>query len=209
MAHEECRGNRIPACDSGPVENPGAKAHFEDWALFRWTEVQLPPAKAGGSHGLASHSGAPAFEIATARGYLGMKAGSDAHTAKAGGSHGLASHSGAPAFEIATARGYLGMKAGSDAHTAKAGGSHGSASHSGAPAFEIAKARDYLGMKAGLDTRNAKARVCHEMPKARHLWEPPHSCGGTTLQRCGKGLCLNRSALAGDSIGRGDINFRA
>jgi hypothetical protein len=30
--------------------NPGLKSPNESGAFFRWTEVQLPPAEAGGSH---------------------------------------------------------------------------------------------------------------------------------------------------------------
>jgi hypothetical protein len=31
-------------------KNPGLKPVLRNELLFRWTEVQLPPAKAGGSH---------------------------------------------------------------------------------------------------------------------------------------------------------------
>ena len=32
------------------IKTPRAKAHLKSDSLFRWTEVQLPPAQAGGSH---------------------------------------------------------------------------------------------------------------------------------------------------------------
>jgi hypothetical protein len=32
------------------IDRPGLKPLFTTRAIFRWTEVQLPPAKAGGSH---------------------------------------------------------------------------------------------------------------------------------------------------------------
>jgi hypothetical protein len=39
---------RIPLFQA--IEKPGLKPTLENEALFRWTEVQLPPAEAGGSH---------------------------------------------------------------------------------------------------------------------------------------------------------------